>query len=74
MIHDRDYYSIVDKDNILLLLYEIDQNIIWACNKYFIWDNIILPISLGQDTDTSTYMEEISGRNIAQARRPKEQK
>ena len=29
MIHDGDYYSIVDKDKILSLLDEIEQNIIW---------------------------------------------
>ena len=33
MIHDGDYYSIIDKDKILLLLDKIEQRIIWMCHQ-----------------------------------------
>ena len=62
MIHDGDDYSIVDKDNILSLLDEIDQNIIWRFHQNFIWQNLMLSISLGHCPDTPTYMDIISGR------------
>ena len=62
MIHDGDYYIIVDKDKILLLLDEIEQKIIWICHKNFIWHNLMLSIYLGQDPDTPTYMDALSGR------------
>ena len=62
MIHDWDYYSIVDKDNILSLMYDIDQKIICMCHQNSIRHNIMLSISLGQDPDTPTYMEELSSR------------
>ena len=39
MIHDGDYCSIVDKDNILSLLDEIEQNIIWF-TTYLLHPNI----------------------------------
>ena len=42
MIHDGDYYSIVDKDKILSLLDDIDQKIIYMYHQNFIWHNIIL--------------------------------
>ena len=51
MIHDGDYYSIVDKDKILSLLDEIEQNIIWLttensydtilCSQY-LWARILI--------------------------------
>ena len=62
MIHDGDYYSIVDKDKILSLLDEIEQKIICRFHRNFILQNLMLSISLGQDPDTSTYMEVLSGR------------
>ena len=62
MIHDGDYYSIVDKDNILSLMDEIEQKIIWMFQRNFIWENIMFSRYLGQDPDTPMYMEALSGR------------
>ena len=45
MIHDGDYYSIVDKDKILSLMDEIEQKIIWMCHQNFIWKYYALKIS-----------------------------
>ena len=39
MIHDGEYYSIVNKDKILSLLDEIEQKIIWMCHRNFILDH-----------------------------------
>ena len=64
MIYDGDYYSIVDKENILSLLDDIDQKIIWMCHRNFKWNNFMLSRSLVQDPDTPTYMESLSGKNI----------
>ena len=36
IIHDGDYYSIVDKDNIRWLMDEIEQKIIWMFQRNFI--------------------------------------
>ena len=69
MIHDGYYYSIVDKDKILSLLDEIEQKIIWMCHQNFVWHNLILSIYLGQDADTPTNMEALSGKNIYHLRR-----
>ena len=71
MFHDGDYYRISDKENILSLLDDIGQKIIWKYHQYFIRDNIILPRSLGQDTDTKKYTEGISGRRISHVRHSK---
>ena len=62
MIHDGDYYSIVDKDNILFLLDEIEQKIIWMCHQNCILNNLMLLRSLGQNPYTTTYMKAPSGR------------
>ena len=62
MTHDGDYYSIVDKDKILSLLDEIEQKIVRVFHQNSIWKNIMLSGSLGQDPDTPTYMEVLSGR------------
>ena len=62
MIHYCDYSSIDNKDKILLLLDVIEQKFIWMCHQNFIWHNIMLSRYLGQDTDTPTYMEALSGR------------
>ena len=61
MIHYGDYYRIVDKEKVLSLLEEIDQNIIWMIHQKFIWNIILLSRSLGQDPDTPTYKEVLSG-------------
>ena len=64
MIHDWDYYSIVDKEKILSLLYDIEHKIIWMCYRNIIWNYIMLSIFLGQDPDTPTYMEALSSREV----------
>ena len=68
MIHDGDYYKIDDKENVILLLDEIYQRIIWVFQQIFIWHNIILSRSLGQDPYTRMYTEAISGRDDAHVR------
>ena len=62
MIHDGDYYSIFNKENILSLLDEIEQKIIWMFHQNFILKNLMLSISLGQYPDTPTYIEVLSGK------------
>ena len=73
MIRGRDYYSIVNKDNILSLLDYIERKIIWMCHRYLIRYNQMIPISLGQDNDTPTYIEALSSINISHVRRSKGQ-
>ena len=62
MIHDWNYYSIVDKEKILLLLDEIEQKIIRMCHQNFIWHNIMTSRSLVQNPDTIIYMGALPGR------------
>ena len=69
MIHNGDYYSIVNKDHIISFLDDIEQKIICMYHLNFIWKSLILSRYLGQDPDTTTYMEALSGRNIAHVRR-----
>ena len=64
MIHDGNYYSIANKYETLLLLYETKQKITWMCHWYLTWDNKMIQISQVQDPDTPTYMESLSGSNI----------
>ena len=68
MIHDRYYYTIVDMGKILSLLDNIDQKVIWMFHRNFIWDNQLIPISMGHDIGTPWYLEVLSNRNIAHMR------
>ena len=56
-----------------MLIDGIDHKIIWTCHIYLILDNLMPPIYLGQYPDTPTYMDALSGRNIAHVRRTKGQ-
>ena len=71
MIRSGDYYSIVDKENILSLLDGIEHKIIWMCHQNFILRNLMFSIYMGQDPNNPTYMESLSGRNISHVRRSK---
>ena len=73
MIHYGDYYKIADKDKILSLVDEIEQNITRMCHQYLIQDNKMLKRYLVQDPKTPTYMDALPGRKISHVRRPKGQ-
>ena len=73
MANDGKYSSILDKDKILKLLDDIEQNIIWMFYCYLMRDNQILTRYLGYYPDAPMCMDALSGSNITHVKHSKGQ-